>query len=590
MFQLRKVFQILPGKTKTTLSMKPDEKDIKLLKFISQVAAGFTLIVAFTMLFSLIQLKTIDPLDNPIVASVKEQYDRDPSDAMLAEQVRAVDLMARRAYFSSRWQVETGSYLLLAGAVVFIICQRLIAGSRKTAPVKPGEKPDLPRQNRFVINGLMVTGTLLFAAALISSFAMRGILPDTLNDRRLAGGEEKERVRSRRTGSTEAFMADPTNYPFFRGQDGRGIAGGEGYPTEWDGAEGKNIKWKTMIPKMGKSSPVIWGDKIFVTGAEGKECEVYCIDKKTGEIVWTVLAYDIPGEPDIIPEMDYDAGMAVSTVATNGTEVCAVFANGNLICTDTDGRIKWSKNIGLPENIYGYSSSLIIYDDVLIVQFDSDEKISLLGFDVKSGALKWETPRQGYPSWASPVIASFNGQPHVLINSNPYVTGYDPVTGAQLWAVEAMYGDVAPSCAVNSSMVYAVTDYAKLAAIRPGEGASIVWEDNTFTPDVSSPVANEEFLFIVTGYGDVACYNAQNGDTLWTRMLNEPFYASPIIADNMVYILDRSGVMHIVRASADYQLISRSPIGERADCTPAFSDREIYIRARENLYCISESE
>ncbi len=570
--------------------MKSDEKDVRLLKLISQVAAGFTFIVALTMLFSLIQLKTINPLDNPVVASVKEQYDRDPSNALLAEQVRAVDLMARKAYFSSRWQVETGSYLLLAGAVIFIICQRLIAGSKRITHIKPGDKPEIPARNRLVLNTLMVAGAVIFTAAIVSSFVLRSTLPDTLSERRQASGEERESRAARRVARSAVFVPDPTNFPFFRGQDGRGIAGGEGYPTVWNGEDGTNIKWKTAIPKTGKSSPVIWGDKIFLTGAEGKECEIYCIDKKTGDIIWTALAYDIPGEPDIVPEMDYDAGMAVSTVATNGTEVCAVFANGNLVCTDTDGRIKWAKNIGLPENIYGYASSLIIYDDILIVQFDSNEKISLIGLDIKTGVQKWETMRQGYPSWASPVLGTFNGQPQVLINSNPYVTGFNPVTGAQLWAVEAMYGDVAPSCAVNGEFVYAVTDYARLVAIRPGQGASIVWQDNTFTPDVSSPVANDDFLFVVTGHGDVACYNAQNGDTLWTRWLNEPFYASPIIADNKVYMLDRSGVMHIIKADAKYEMITRSPIGERADCTPAFSDREIYIRARQNLYCISESE
>ena len=569
--------------------MKLHEKDIKLLRVISQVAAGFTMIVALTMIFSLIQLKTIKPLDNPVIASVKEQYDRDPFNEILAEQVRAVDLMARKAYFSSRWQVEAGSYLLLAGAVVFILCQRLIAGSKKLIPDLSAEKADPLLQRRRVMNTLMITGSVIVVTALFASFALRGNLPDTLTGRSVGTDKAGEKRETRRAGKEAAFIPDATNYPFFRGQDGRGIAGGQGYPTEWDGAEGKNIKWKVQTPKPGKSSPVIWGDKIFVTGAEGMQCEIYCIDKASGSVIWTASGSDIPGEPSEVPEMDQDAGMAVSTVATNGREVCAVFANGNLVCTDMDGRIRWSKNIGLPENVYGYSSSLIIYDDILIVQFDSYEKISLIGFDVATGEQKWETIRQGSPSWSSPVIGNFNGQAQVLINGNPYVTGFDPVTGRQLWAVEAMYGDVAPSVAVNSQLAYAVTDYSKLVAIRPGTGASIVWEDNSFTPDVSSPVANEEFLFVVTGHGDVACYNAQQGDTLWTRWLNEPFYASPIIADDMVYMLDRSGTMHIVRAAGEYQLIARSPLGERADCTPAFSDGMIIIRARENLYCISEN-
>ena len=151
-----------------------------------------------------------------------------------------------------------------------------------------------------------------------------------------------------------------------------------------------------------------------------------------------------------------------------------------------------------------------------------------------------------------------------------------------------MSGDVAPSVAVNSTMAYAVTDYVKLVAIKPGPSPTIVWDDNTFTPDVSSPVATDKFLFLSTGTGDVACYNSEKGDTLWTHYFLDQFYASPIIADDMVYFLDRSGVMHIVKADSHFELVAESPIGENTDCTPAFSDKKIYIRGRKNLYCISK--
>ncbi len=563
------------------MKFKLTEKDIGVLKIISQIAGGFTLIVALTMIFSFVQLKIINPLDNPVLISVKDQYDKNPSDAGKAAQVRAMDLMARKAYFSSRWQVVTGSYLLLAGAVVFILCQRLITDNERLIPLPPGAKPASSLQQKKNRKYLIATGTVIFLTAVAASFIMRKDIPDTSGK---SGTSAKGEVK----GKENAIKPDKTNFPFFRGQDSRGIAGGTGYPTEWDGAAGKNIDWKIEIPKQGKSSPVVWGDKIFITGAQDMICEVYCINKKTGDILWIGSASDIPGGPTVLPKFDKEAGLAVSTVATNGKDVCAIFANGNLICFDMDGKRKWAKNIGVPESSYGYSSSLLIYQDILLVQYDSNVKISLIGFDIETGNQKWETLRQGRAVWSSPVLAYFDGKPQVIINGNPKVSSYDPATGKELWGVECMSGDVAPSVAVNSTMAYAVTDYAKLAAIKPGTPASIVWEDNTFTPDVSSPVATDAFLFISTGNGDVACYNSSKGDTLWTHYFMDQFFASPIIAGDMIYLLDRNGVMHIAKAGPEYKFVAESPLGENADCTPAFSDKKIFIRGMKNLFCISK--
>jgi outer membrane protein assembly factor BamB len=564
--------------------MKYSEKDIRIIKGISLISGIFTLVVGFTMIFSLFQLKTIQPLDNPALLSVKEQFDRDPVNKDKAEQVRAMDLMARKAYFSSRWQVETGSYLLLAGAIVFIFCQRLMTGNEKLMPSFPLDKPDnnngRSKNRRF----LLIASAVIVAISIGASFILRTTLPAP-SPVSLAPVQTTIAPGFKEIAKEE----DDNNFPFFRGHGSRGIVIGSGYPTEWNGAEGKNIKWKTKIPNHGKSSPVIWGDRIYLTGAQEAVCEIYCINKITGEIIWTKTANNIPGEPASIPKTDPEAGLAVSTVATNGTLVCAIFANGNLICLDQDGQKKWAKNIGVPESSYGYASSLLIYQNILIVQFDCDIKVSLIGFDLETGNQKWETPRQGRAVWSSPVLAEFDGKPQLLVNGNPFVAGYDPLTGKELWTVNCMSGDVAPSVAVNSKMVFAVTDYAKLVAIIPGNTATIAWQDNTYTPDVSSPVASDKYLFVSTGNGDVACYNAEKGDTLWTHYFEEPFYASPIINDKMVWFLDRSGIMHIVKEEDKLNIVSESPLGEKADCTPAFSGKNIYIRGKENLYCISSN-
>lgn len=166
------------------------DKHIKIIRVTSQIAAVFTLIVAITILFSLVQLKVINPLDNPALLSVKEQYDRDPANAQNAEQVRAMDLMARKAYFSSRWQVESGSYLLLAGAVIFIICQQLLSGTEKIFPTFQEAKPDTRTTGTSGRRYLMYFASFVFVAAVGASFLLRAALPDP------GGKVKKEKAKS----------------------------------------------------------------------------------------------------------------------------------------------------------------------------------------------------------------------------------------------------------------------------------------------------------------------------------------------------------------------------------------------------------
>jgi outer membrane protein assembly factor BamB len=564
------------------MKIELDQKEIGILRVVSQIAGGFILVVSFTMIFSLAQLKILNPLDNPVLINVKEQFDKDPSNQAKAEQVRALDLMARKAYFSSRWQVETGAYLLLAGAIVFFLCNRIISDNEKINPVLSDIKNNGAEIRQSGRKYLVVSASVILVIAFAASFMLRANLPDTIE-------RASKKTSSKSNSKTTAPKPDKINYPFFRGQDSRGIAGGSGYPTEWDGESGKNILWKVNVPKQGKSSPVIWDDKIFITGAQDKSCEVYCFDKNKGSLIWTGSVSAIEGEPAELPAMDAEGGLSVPSVATNGKYACATFANGNIACFDMDGKRIWAKNIGVPVSTYGYSSSPVIYENLLIIQYDSNTKLSLFGFDIATGELKWETIRTGRPVWSSPVIAYFDGKAQIIINGNPKVSSYEAESGKELWSIEALSGDVAPSVAVNSSMVYAVTDYAKLAAIKPGTGASIAWQDNTYTPDVSSPAANDKFLFVSTGNGDVACYNAEKGDTAWTHYFSDQFYASPIIADDYVYLLDRSGVMHIVKAGSKYELIGESKLGEGTDCTPAFSDKKIFLRSKNYLYCISKN-
>ncbi|MDP4222287.1 MAG: PQQ-binding-like beta-propeller repeat protein [Bacteroidota bacterium] len=562
--------------------MKFSEKEIRIFKSISLAAGIFTLFVAITMIFSLVQLKTLDPINSPSIQSVKDQFDKDPENRDKAEQVRAIDLMARKAYFSSRWQVETGSYLLLAGAFIFVLFQRLVAGSEKPARSLRPDRPDINSEREKNRRYLIISAVAIAIIALVSSFALRKELP--------APGKTSQAPEAKEVSGTPVIANLPgdVNFPFFRGEGSLGIAGGTGFPTEWNGTDGKNIKWKIPNPKPGKSSPVIWGDRLFITGAEGADFELYCIDKNNGKILWSGSGTGFPGASAEIPESDTEAGMAVPTAAVNKDVICAVFGNGNLVCYDHNGKLKWGKNVGVPHGTYAYSASLLIYGKLLLVQYDSQNKLSLLGFDLATGEQKWETQRQGRPVNSSPVLATYDGQPQLLINGNPNVSSYDPVTGQELWSLPGVSGDVAPSLAANSKLVYAVTDYYSIIALKPGKTGATVWQDNTYTSDVSSPAATENFFFITTGNGDAACYNAEKGDTLWTHYFGNPFYASVMVADNKVWMLDRTGIMHIVEAAGKLKIAGNSSLGENTDCTPVFSEGRIYIRGRQNLYCIAE--
>jgi len=559
------------------------DKQLNAFKGISLVAGIFTLLIAFTMLFTLIQLKRINPLENQALLQMKEQFDKDPDNKDKAEQLRAIDLMARRAYFSSRWQVETGSYLMLAGAIVFVIFQRLIAVNDKLIRTKPQEKPDLFSVQKKSKNYLIISASVVIFLAIISSFVLRTKLPSPYNGAVLSSSVQKP------SASNEASSNDDVNYPFFRGDGSRGIAMGKGFITDWNGSEGKNIKWKVNLPKPGKSSPVIWKDRVFITGAKEAELELYCLDKNTGKILWTGSGSDFQGASKKALESDNEAGMAVPTAAVNKDFICAMFGNANLVCYDHEGKLIWGKNIGIPSTTYAFAASLLIYKETLIIQYDGNNKMSVIGLNLKSGEQTWETLRTGRAVNSSPVLASFDGQMQIIINGNPNVSAYDPESGKELWSQTGVSGDVVPSVAVNSKMVFAVTDYAKLIALKPGKTESKVWEDNRFTPDVSSPVANEKYLFIATGNGDAACYDAEKGDTLWTHYFENPIYASPVLCDNKVWILDRNGIMHIVEAADRLKIIANSPLGENSDCTPVFSENKIYIRGKENLYCIASN-
>lgn len=553
----------------------------QILRSVAVVSGIFMLIFSILVLANYFQTKTTDPLNSPALETLMGQMEERPDDQALKEQIRALDLLARKAYFTTQWQIRTGGYLIFGSFVVLIISLRVMVKLKQKLP-EIGEKAE----NVWETAGL-TRKRMTFVGI---SIAIISILVVFLSHSELEEIQFRIDEVMDQAGLTDsAYPSDEIlrqNWPGFRGPYGIGIASFDDVPTEWDGPSGQNILWKVETPLPGMNSPIRWNNRLFVSGADETQRQVYCFDTKTGEMLWQKDVLDIPGSTDEIPEVSYETGYAAPTMTTDGERVFAIFANGDLICLDFEGNQIWAISLGIPQNIYGYSSSLIIYQNRLIVLFDQETGGYLYAFNTQSGRMEWQTSRENMMTWASPICVNTGNRFEIIINANPSVASYDPSTGRTLWSIEGMTVDAAPSVAYADGWAYAVNEYAFLWAIKLEDPAQIGWENIDYLSEISSPVANEKFLFVATSYGDLICFDAKTGDRYWVESFDDGFYSSPILVQNKVYVMDYYGVMHICDADEEYRPISHSELGEISFCIPAFDDHRIFIRGETHLYSI----
>jgi len=252
-----------------------------------------------------------------------------------------------------------------------------------------------------------------------------------------------------------------------------------------------------------------------------------------------------------------------------------------------NGKRIWARNLGVPDNHYGHSSSLITWAGKLFVQYDTNKGGKLIALDVASGNTVWETVRKSKISWASPVLAEVGGKYQLILTADPIVAGYDVENGKELWAVECMMGEVGPSVAFSNGIAVAANEYARMAAIDIKTG-NIIWENDEYLPEASSPVAFNGLLFIATSYGVLACYDLKSGEKYWEHDVGTTLYSSPAVADGKLFMMDNNGMMRIYEFSKEMKLISENDLGEKSGPTPAFADGRIYIRGEEHLFCIGK--
>lgn len=579
---------------------------------VALVTVVFALALLVMMGVSWVQMRQATPLQTEVMETLKQLNESNAENVELAEQIRQLDLLSRKAYFTQESHLKTGAWILCAMAVVIGLSLRMYFKDTKNLPEKELDPIDewitKSRARKYIGWGVgsLAAASVLFA--LITSDTVRGWMNGISESSLLAASDSAsvadsvstvaETVAADTLKADSALVADaeePTDsFPTpkltsnaFRGNNSSGRSSARGIPTSWNLKSGKNILWQKSVPKHGYNSPVINGRNIFLTGADAQARELYCFDLWTGELRWTVKADGISGSPSSMPRVNDDTGLAASTVATNGKQVCAIFATGDVICADMDGKRLWAKNLGVPDNHYGFASSLLIYGNELIIQYDNNSNAKLIALSVANGNQLWSKSRKDKIAWSSPIIAKAAGQQAVIVMGNPAITAYSASNGSELWRVECMSGEVGSSPCAANGLIFGASEYATCVAINAETGEK-VWEASDCLPECSSPVATKDMLYVATSYGAVCAYNTEDGSVVKQHELTTPFYSSPIIADGKIYLFSNSGKCYIFSTGKDFNLITSFETGEKTFATPAFTDGMMVVRTDKSLYVVSK--
>ncbi|MBN1846378.1 MAG: PQQ-binding-like beta-propeller repeat protein [Sedimentisphaerales bacterium] len=580
------------------------------------VTAGlFSLIVSAVLIVNFLrqspsrQLLAEDAgaLDNPQLIEWRSQLHQDPHNESLKQRIRGLDMQLRQDYFWRQGLNQRGGTLLLIGAAVFLIGLRL-AESLRQRRVEPGESPlDAAGQRRFLsvgrwavaAVGLVLAGSILGLALRSDESTLEAAFAAlTLEAGAAVGGQA-----TLAGGDYPDWDQLQQNWPRFRGPGGLGVRAEGDYPLNWNGESGAGIAWKSAESiKPGNSSPIVWEDRVFINGADlcpDPNLAVYCFDAASGELLWqqSMRHSPAPGEDPL--EIYEDTGLAANTMVTDGRRAFAIFATGDLVGYDFQGNRLWSKALGVPDSVYGYATSLIMYRNLLLVQLDQgepdDDKSVLYAFEAQTGNVAWQKQRPVAGAWTTPIIIRTPAGEQCLTCSDPLVISYDPADGRELWRADLMGSDVAPSPIAANGLVFVVQPYDSLYAIRP-DGAGdvtkthVAWKAEDGIPDIASPVAANGYIYLLDTGGYLTCYALADGKQQWQQEVpGGEFQSSPTLVGDRLYMLSREGVMVIAQAAPSFSILARSPLGEISVCSPAFCRGRIYIRGRQHLFCIGKS-
>jgi len=421
------------------------------------------------------------------------------------------------------------------------------------------------------------------------------------------------------------------SWPSFRGVQASGVAARQNLPDHWSGLSGQNILWRITIPGLGHSSPVVWGDRLFVTTAisgrpkatfkpglygDGDASDdqsrhrwmIYALDKRTGTILWERVAHE--GEPR--NRRHLKSTYASSTPATDGRLVVAWFGSEGVYAYDLAGNPLWHVDLGrldvgaydIPTYEWGPASSPIIWNGLVILQCDTQADSFLLALDAETGATVWKTDRDELPSWGTPTVATTSAGPELVTNASNYIRGYDPRTGKELWRLGRSSKITAPSPIFGDDLfvvasgrdperpIFVVRAGAR-GDVTPrsgGEGkGSVVWSRTGRGPYMPTPLILDGRLYVLTNNGIFDAYDLKTGKDVYRRRLphiGNGYSASPVASDGKIYLSSEDGEMLVVKAGPIFEHVATNSMGELLMATPALSDSVMYVRTASSLFAI----
>jgi outer membrane protein assembly factor BamB len=421
------------------------------------------------------------------------------------------------------------------------------------------------------------------------------------------------------------------SWPSFRGPQASGIAEGQKLPDRWNAQTGENILWRTPIPGLAHSSPIVWGNRVFVTSAVSTDPKatfrpglygdgdaskdrslhrwmIYAVDKRTGKIVWEREAHK--GEP--LEKRHIKSTYANSTPATDGRVVVAWFGSQGIHAYDVNGRFLWKVDLGridlgaydIPTYEWGPASSPIIWNDLVILQCDTQADSFILALDVKTGKTVWKTEREEIPSWGTPTVAMTAAGPALVTNASNFIRGYDPRTGKELWRIGRSSKITAPTPIFADGLFVVASGRGPerpIFVVRPdGKGdltlpdgktnnESIVWSRTGRGSYMPTPLIYGGVLYVLANNGLFDAYNLKSGEEIYRQRLplvGSGFSASPIAADGKIYLSNEDGEILVIGAGEKFTHIGTNSMGELLMATPALSEGVMYVRSSASLFAI----